>query len=169
MSFRGVLYHPFQHFAWIEGSINEAKLLSRDEIRLIKETMQQIQLPTPPWAQRLWGSPKICQQKYFEVETLNNFRRFFFWGFCQEVVILKKNTSMYIYIYLVYIYNSIYIYVLFLVGKFQEVNWCFSRALMRGNIVFFFFLAAILHQVWMWFRWSVELWGWFFQTTWAAE
>jgi len=42
--------------------LHEAKMLSRDEIRLIKETMQQIQLPTPPWAQRLWGSP-ICSKK----------------------------------------------------------------------------------------------------------
>mmetsp|Transcript_32811 Transcript_32811/g.67235 ORF Transcript_32811/g.67235 Transcript_32811/m.67235 type:complete len:175 (-) Transcript_32811:83-607(-) len=36
-----------------EISLLQAKLLSRDEIRLIKETMQQIQLPTPSWAQRL--------------------------------------------------------------------------------------------------------------------
>ena len=36
-----------------EMSLLQAKMLSRDEIRLIKETMQQIQLPTPPWAQRL--------------------------------------------------------------------------------------------------------------------
>eukprot|EP00913_Durusdinium_trenchii_P007062 g6644.t1 len=36
-----------------EMSLLQAKLLSRDEVQLIKETMQQIQLPTPSWAQRL--------------------------------------------------------------------------------------------------------------------
>ena len=55
-------------------------MLSRDEIRLIKETMQQIQLPTPPWAQRLWGSPsskKDCFEggfaEFFEIFGLGKF------------------------------------------------------------------------------------------------